>query len=100
MKTEVGMIIAPDAPQRIVYPANGKKFSLAELQAAVEGNIELVRIRPGTARGMMYINEEGKLLGLLPNVAATQIALKTTLSARPSSSEQRTNRKEHKCVTS
>ena len=46
----------------------GWKPSLEELQAAVGGYIEMVRTNNV---GYMYCNEEGKLLGLPVNIAAT-----------------------------
>lgn len=54
-----------------VYPANGKKFELTELQKFVGGYIELV---PGTAkRGkpQTFCNEEGRLKGLPVNPRAS-----------------------------
>ena len=55
-------------------PRNGKKFTLAELQALVGGYIEMVRI-PGDAGGrVFFVNEEGMLRKLRPNVRASQIA--------------------------
>jgi len=49
----------------------GQNPSLEELQAAVGGYIEMVR----TINGYMYCNEEGKLLGLPMNLAATNMLL-------------------------
>ena len=54
-----------------VQPAKGKKFSLAELQAFVDGYIELVRLGPNQ---LMFVNEEGRLRGLPYNVLASQKA--------------------------
>lgn len=45
-----------DEPSSI-YPANGRTFTLAELQHIVGGYIEVLR----TLDGYMIINEEGKL---------------------------------------
>ena len=41
----------------MVAPANGKKFTLKELQGFVEGFIELVTLHDGR---LMFLNEEGK----------------------------------------
>ena len=57
-----------------VQPAKGKKFSLAELQAFVDGYIELVRLGPGQ---LMFVNEEGRLKGLPLNLQASLIAGQT-----------------------
>ena len=55
-------------------PRNGKMFTLAELQALVGGYIEMVRI-PGDAGGrVFFVDEEGRLKKLRPNVKASQIA--------------------------
>lgn len=53
-----------------VEPKNGKDFKLRELQAIVDGYIEIVRL-PNDK--IMVVNEEGKLRGLEPNVEATRI---------------------------
>lgn len=50
-------------------PMEGKP-TLKDLQAAVGGHIELAMCEDG---GAMYINEEGKLEGLEPNDAATEL---------------------------
>lgn len=53
-----------------VEPANGKDFSLEELQEFVGGHIEIVFFDDKTC---MVCNEEGKLNGLPINLAATAI---------------------------
>jgi uncharacterized protein DUF3846 len=57
---------------RIVTPADGKHFSLAELQTFVGGYIEILNPE-SQQEAVMVINEEGKLKGLPPNPLATQI---------------------------
>jgi Domain of unknown function (DUF3846) len=54
-----------------VHPANGKAFTLAELQGFVCGYIELLRLNDGRA---MFLNEEGKIDGLPVNPLANAIA--------------------------
>lgn len=54
-----------------VDPKNGTNFELEEIQELVGGNIELVLCREGLE---MYINEEGKLLGLPVNPKATSLS--------------------------
>ena len=55
-------------------PRNGKKFTLAELQALVGGYIVMVRIPGDAGRRVFFVNEEGMLKKLRPNVRASQIA--------------------------
>lgn len=50
-----------------------KKPTLAQLQKAVGGYIEMVRI-PDSAQ-YLYVNEEGRVHGLPPNLQATALAL-------------------------
>jgi hypothetical protein len=52
-------------------PKNGKKFTLGELQAAVGGYIEVVRLS-GNER--IVVNEEGLLVNLPPNLVASRMA--------------------------
>ena len=54
-----------------VTPADGKQFTLAELQSMVGGYIEAVRLSLET---VMWVNEEGKLRNLPINSLATNIA--------------------------
>ncbi len=51
-------------------PANGKHYTLAELQAAVGGYIELVHLDDNLA---LVLNEEGKLHGLPVNERASEL---------------------------
>lgn len=53
-----------------IEPKNGKVFSLEELNAVVNGYIEIVRISNGK---LMVVNEEGKCLQLPYNEKATEI---------------------------
>ena len=56
--------------RRSVSPATPPAFTLEELQHLVGGDIEIVFL---SGHEMLVINEEGKLQGLLYNVAATQL---------------------------
>ena len=47
-------------------PRNGKKFTLAELQALVGGYIEMVRIPVDAGRRVFFVDEEGMLKKLRP----------------------------------
>lgn len=51
-----------------VFPKDGKRFTLEELQACVEGYIEAVFL---TDSQVLIINEEGKLQGMELNPFAT-----------------------------
>ena len=51
-------------------PINGKTFTLKELQDAVGGYIEVIRLKDGR---LMIVNEEGLLQGLPVNIEATKI---------------------------
>lgn len=73
MKRQVGRLIYPDGSDKIVWPHDGKEFSLSELQGFVGGYIERVQLKPGNGHAIMYINEEGKLEGLALNQAATDL---------------------------
>lgn len=61
-----------------VTPADGKQFTLAELQTMVGGYIEAVRL---DGDQIMWVNEEGKLKGLPLNPEATRMAALWDLSA-------------------
>jgi phosphohistidine phosphatase SixA len=47
-KPQVAQLVKPDGTVTQVSPSNGKKFTLAELQAYVDGYIELVRLPNAT----------------------------------------------------
>lgn len=59
-----------DGTSMSVRPANGKSFSLAELQGFVGGYIESIDLNDGS---VMVVNEDGKLCGLPLNTQATDI---------------------------
>lgn len=73
-KQEVGIIIKPDGTEITVFPASGLRFELAELQAAVGGYIELVKMKPGYGRAMMFVDEDGKYKKYQRNQKATHVA--------------------------
>lgn len=58
-----------------VSPANGKSFTLAELQGFVCGYIEILRLNDGR---VMFLNEEGKIDGLPVNHLANALAHEQT----------------------
>ena len=55
---------------REIAPADGQRFSLAELQAMVGGYIEALRAPDGR---WLFLNEDGKRLELPVNAAVTQL---------------------------
>ena len=62
-------LIPPGRAPEFITPANGRTFSLPELQALVGGYIEALRTEDG---GWLFINEDGKRLRLVPNPVATE----------------------------
>lgn len=64
----MAILIKPSGEITNVSPKSGKYFSLKELQGFVGGLIEVIDI-PGNRS--MYLNEEGKYLGLGVNLVAT-----------------------------
>lgn len=70
-RKEIGTLYATDAPPRDVHPHDGKRFTLAELQGFVGGNIEIVRLLPGHGHAKLYVNEDGRNLELPVNENAS-----------------------------
>jgi len=64
-------IIRADGTSEERMPADGKEFSLPELQDAVGGYIELITITDGR---FMVVNEEGLLKKLPMNMVASSLA--------------------------
>ncbi|MCM1302198.1 MAG: DUF3846 domain-containing protein [Alistipes senegalensis] len=63
-------IIKTDGTSKEVLPTNGTDFTLEEMQAIVDGDIELVYLNDTE---IMVVNEEGKIDGLDYNRAATLV---------------------------
>lgn len=63
-----GLWITADGVRQEVVPANGKKFTLEELQKYVGGYIEMTKTYDGRT---MWVNEEGLLRNLPINLVAT-----------------------------
>lgn len=55
-------LYSPDAPAIDVQPANGRSFSLKEMQSYVGGFVELVTLADGR---LMFVDEDGKHKGSL-----------------------------------
>jgi hypothetical protein len=71
----MAVIYRVDGTEAEVQPANGTTFTLAELQTIVGGFIEMVTLGFALdgSRIAFFIDEEGKLKGKLPNLAATAL---------------------------
>jgi len=67
----MGRLIRVDGTEEDYLPANGKEFTLEEMQGVVGGYIEIIGLNQGR---VMVLNEEGKLEGLLKNTKATEMA--------------------------
>lgn len=63
------VIIMADGLQKKLDPANGKDFSLEELNEIVDGYIEILHI----GDKLLVCNEEGKLQNLQYNATATRL---------------------------
>lgn len=72
-------LINYDGVVQTVYPKNGRDFQLEELQKFVGGYIEIIRL---DEKYQMVCNEEGKILGLPYNYAATRIYNMAPLTGR------------------
>jgi len=68
----MALLIRADGREEIVRPANGKKFTLKELQTHVGGYIELM---PGMPFQML-VDEEGSLKRKPYNAKATEMVLR------------------------
>lgn len=69
------VLLTANGTQLPFPPANGRNFTLDELQLAVKGYIQVVDLR-GTDL-LLIINEEGKIHELPPNGPATREARRT-----------------------
>lgn len=63
-------VIRTDGTVWEATPKNGKDFKLEEMQAIVDGYIEIVRAKDGR---LIVLNEEGKLKHLPVNALATEL---------------------------
>ena len=68
-----GLLITPEASVTELVPANGRDFTLEELQESVGGCIEIIDL---TEKTILVVNEDGKGR-LYPNMMATVIASET-----------------------
>lgn len=70
---EGASLLVPGKPFQDIEPQNGRDFKLKELQKYVGGNIEIVSLDRTL---IMVVNEEGLLIGLPTNRAASLLARK------------------------
>ena len=68
----MGAVLKANGDSFVLGPANGREFTLKEVQAVVGGYIEAVSIPRSTRT--MWVNEEGLLKGLPLNEEASQLA--------------------------
>lgn len=68
----MGKWIKSDGKETQVRPADGKFYSLKQLQRMVGGYIETVKLPPDL---LMVVNEEGRQLGLQMNRKASRRAM-------------------------
>jgi hypothetical protein len=68
-------VLDPDGTTRPWMPANGRTFTLHELQTAVGGYIEAIRLPDDPLGRVAYlvVNEDGKREQLPPNALATHV---------------------------
>ena len=64
----------PSGVEKTCRPRNGKKFALEELQELVGGYVEMVSIPGDVGKRVFFVDEEGRLKHLKPNVKASHLA--------------------------
>ena len=67
----MALFLPPTGISQQVTPQHGPAFTLGELQSLVEGPLECVFLPDGR---LLFLNEEGKCLGLALNAFATALA--------------------------
>lgn len=67
-------LIRPDGTKETVTPADGKHFTLEEMQKLVEGYIQIIQVPVAAGKWAdLVMNEEGKFEGLAYNKEATAL---------------------------
>jgi Domain of unknown function (DUF3846) len=69
---QTGILYRTDGTKLPITPQNKERFTLRELQIAVGGYVELIRMRDGEP-GKMYANEDGIALQLPVNREASKL---------------------------
>jgi hypothetical protein len=72
MNNGIAKLIKTDGTMVSIEPADGKAFTLEELQKFVGGYIQIIR-PPSRVGALLVVNEEGRLIGLPFNPAASLI---------------------------
>lgn len=74
MDPKTPYMVTPDGDVTPFPPANGKTFTLKELQAAVGGYIEVYPMpaKRGQPKRIVVMDEEGRLKGLPKNALVSQ----------------------------
>lgn len=69
-------LLLPDGSGQLLRPADAErgKFTLAELQRAVGGYVEMVKLPGHPERAFLLVDEDGKRKGLPVNGQATRLA--------------------------
>jgi hypothetical protein len=70
-KRTMALLLLPSGESRQITSAQGKAFSVDELQHLVGGWIEMVKLPDGR---LMCVNEDGKVRNLAYNQQATKLA--------------------------
>ena len=66
------LLYSADLSVKRIKPANGRYFTLEEMQRVVGGRIEIIPLdREGLEDRLLVIHEEGKLISLPLNIFAT-----------------------------
>ncbi|MFA5168847.1 MAG: DUF3846 domain-containing protein [Candidatus Omnitrophota bacterium] len=65
-----GVLITTDTKVKIVEPKDGKRFTLEELQGFVGGRVDIQTLPDFS---VIYVNDDGKNIGLPKNAIATEI---------------------------
>jgi hypothetical protein len=73
----IARTITAKGVEKKVKPADGKRFSLAELQKHVGGYVRLIAIKDGEDRALMYVDEDGNPKNLPINRTATKFFMRT-----------------------
>lgn len=73
-------LIFPNSEKHKIFPNNGKRFTLKELQTMIGGNIEIVKITHPAIRStpteyfILIVDEDGIMKGLQQNNNASILA--------------------------
>jgi hypothetical protein len=78
----VATLYEPSGRDRVYRPLRRKKFTLDELQSLIGGYVEMVGIRGDAGSRVFFVDEEGRLKRLRPNVRGSRASRSSeTLSA-------------------